>query len=307
MKVAVLDLGTNVFNLLIADISKDRCKIEKVLKVPSYIGSTGFSTGYISEEAIDSSILSLAVITEEIEKAGKLDIVKAFATSAVRDARNGDRFTEEVKARFGMDVEVISGDREAELIYNGVRESLLLYDEKVLICDIGGGSVEMIIADKKKIFWKESFNLGVVRLREIFKPEDPVSQPHIEMIENFLSDSLGNLWSAYRIYRPKLMVGTSGTFDTFRELLYTDDDGTLPAMNLEFSRLSTLHGKLLSSTRDQRMNMQRMSPIRVDYIVLGSIFVQLVIGKCHIEELCQSSYSLKEGYMAEIAESLYKR
>ncbi len=307
MKVAVLDLGTNVFNLLIADISKERCKIERVLKVPSYIGSSGFSTGYLSKEAMESSIESLAVITAEIKNAGKIDLVKAFATSAVRDARNGSSLIEEIKVKFGMDVEVITGDREAELIYKGVRESLLLYNEKVLICDIGGGSVEMIIADKKRIFWKESFNLGVVRLREIFKPEDPITKSQIAMIESFLCDSLGNLWSAYRVYRPKLMVGTSGTFDTFRELVYSEDDGTLPAMNIEFPKLGNLHEKLICSTREERTNMSRMSPIRVDYIVLGSIFVQLVIGKCHIEELCQSNYSLKEGFMAEIAESLNKR
>lgn len=307
MKVAVLDLGTNVFNLLIADISKERCKIERVLKVPSYIGSSGFSTGYLSKEAIESSIESLAVITAEIKNAGKIDLVKAFATSAVRDARNGSSLIDEIKVKFGMDVEVITGDREAELIYKGVRESLLLYNEKVLICDIGGGSVEMIIADKKRIFWKESFNLGVVRLREIFKPEDPITKSQIAMIESFLCDSLGNLWSAYRVYRPKLMVGTSGTFDTFRELVYSEDDGTLPAMNIEFPKLGNLHEKLICSTREERTNMSRMSPIRVDYIVLGSIFVQLVIGKCHIEELCQSNYSLKEGFMAEIAESLNKR
>lgn len=307
MKVAILDLGTNVFNLLIARISKDKCEIKKIVKIPSHIGSGGFAKGYLSEEAINSSIDALGKMVKEIENSGGTDLVKAFATSAVRDAKNGSEFTKAISDKFGIKVETISGDREAELIYKGIRESILLYNEKALMCDIGGGSNELIIADKEKIYWKESFNLGVVRLREIFSPDNPITQTQIMEIESYLESSLKNLWSAYHEYKPKLMIGSSGSFDTLRELLYTDDDGTLPAMELELPKLKCLHERLLLSTREERLQMPRMSPIRVDYMVLGSIFVQLVINRCHIEELCQSNFSLKEGYMAEIAESLNKQ
>lgn len=307
MKVAILDLGTHVFNLLIADISDGKCKIEKVVKMPSFIGSGGFSSGLLSPQTIESSVDVFGKLMKEIENSGGADLIKAFATSAIRDARNGSDFIKIISQRYGVEVETISGDREAELTYKGIRESLFLYDEKVLMCDIGGGSNELIIADKNKIYWKESFNLGVVRLRELFNPDDPIKDSQIEDIESYLEKKLYSLWTAAKQFNPVFMIGSSGSFDTLRELLYTDDDGSLPARELDMGKLRELHETLLKSTRAERMHMQRMTPFRVDYMVLGSIFVQLVLNRCNIKELYQSSYSLKEGCMAEIAESLHKK
>ncbi|OFY41725.1 MAG: hypothetical protein A2X18_10385 [Bacteroidetes bacterium GWF2_40_14] len=307
MKVAILDLGTHVFNLLTADISDGKCKIERVVKIPSFIGSGGFSSGLLSLQTIESSVEVFGELMKEVKNSGGADLIKAFATSAIRDARNGQDFIKIISQRFGVEVETISGDREAELTYKGIRESVFLYDEKVLMCDIGGGSNELIIADKNKIYWKESFNLGVVRLRELFNPEDPIKERQVEDIESYLEKSLYNLWTACKQYKPVFMIGSSGSFDTLRELLYTDDDSSLPARELDMEKLRNLHEILLKSTREERMQMPRMTPFRVDYMVLGSIFVQLVIKRCNIQELYQSSYSLKEGGMTEIAESINKK
>ena len=307
MKVAILDLGTHVFNLLTADIYDGNCEIKKVVKMPSFIGSGGFASGLLSPQTIESSVAAFGKLMKEIENSGGADLIKAFATSAIRDARNGSDFTKIIFQKFGVEVETISGDREAELTYKGIRESVFLYEEKVLMCDIGGGSNELIIADKNTIYWKESFNLGVVRLRELFNPDDPIKDSQIEDIESYLEKTLYNLWTACKQYKPTFMIGSSGSFDTLRELLYTDDEGSLPARELNMEKLRDLHEVLLKSTRDERMQMQRMTPFRVDYMVLGSIFVQLVINRCNIKELYQSSYSLKEGFMTEIAESLHKK
>ncbi len=307
MKVAIFDLGTHVFNLLISDISLGKCKIIRVVKMPSFIGSGGFSSGLLSPQTIQSSVEVFGKLMKEIETSGGADLIKAFATSAIRDARNGSDFTKIIKQEFDVEVETISGDREAELTYKGIRESVFLYNEKVLMCDIGGGSNELIIADKDKIYWKESFNLGVVRLKELFNPDDPILERQIEDIESYLEKTLYNLWTACKQYKPVFMIGSSGSFDTLRELLYTDDDGSLPARELDMEKLSALHEILIKSTREERMQMQRMTPFRVDYMVLGSIFVQLVLKRCNILELYQSSYSLKEGFMAELAESTQKK
>jgi len=301
MKVAILDLGTNVFNLLICEISVGSCRIIKVVRIPSFIGAGGFKAGMLSDDAMAKSMEALETIRKEVEIQGDIRLVKGFATSAFRDAKNGSVFADSIRSRFGFQVEIISGDREAELIYKGIRESLLIWDEKVLMCDIGGGSNELIIADNERIFWKKSFNLGMLRLREQFLPSDPMCESEVKMVEDYLSDELRPLFDACREYKPKLMVGSSGSFDTLRELLYTEDDGSMPAKELELDKLHGLHQRLLASDRMERMRMPRMSPIRVDYMVLGSIFIQMVIRDCNIKELYQSSYSLKEGYMAELA------
>lgn len=304
MKVAILDLGTNVFNLLITEIEQESCKIIKVVKMPSFIGTGGFRAGRLGDDAMSESLKALQKIKDIIDREGGVTLVKGFATSAFRDAENGSDFAMTIRNQFGFDVEIISGEREAELICKGIRESLLIWDEKVLMCDIGGGSNELIIADKEKIFWKRSFNLGMLRLREQFLPGDPIKEQEVYEIVNYLGQELQPLFDACREHSPGLMIGSSGSFDTLRELLYADDDGSLPAKEIDIAMLEDLHRRLLLSNREERLKMPGMSPIRVDYMVLGSIFVQLVLKSCKIKELYQSSYSLKEGYMSELAAQL---
>ena len=303
MKVAILDLGTNIFNLLLSEISGKTCKILKVVKIPSFIGAGGFSTGKLSEEAMSKSIDALGKIREIIDQEGDVGFIKVFATSAFRDTVNGSEFANNIRDNFGFEVEIISGDREAELIYKGIRESFFVLDENVLMCDIGGGSNELIIADKEKILWKRSFNLGILRLKEQFKPSDPIKEEEVKMVNLYLEQELKPLFEVCKRYLPKLMIGSSGSFDTLRELLYRENN-TNPVRELDMTELGVLHQKLLVSNREERLRMPGMSPVRVDYMVLGSIFIQLVIEKCRISKLYQSSYSLKEGFMAEMAAQL---
>lgn len=304
MRLAVFDLGTNVFNLLIAWVSKDKCDIKKIVKVGSHIGKGGFSGGELSQEAITSSLDAIEQMCAHIQSEGGADTIKAFATSAFRDASNGSNLAAMIRDKFGIDVEIISGEREAELIYKGVRESILMYDQKVLILDIGGGSNEFIIADKDKIYWKESFPLGVVRMKELLNPSDPISGEEIEEYKRYLESSLSTLFEQYALHKPSFMVGCSGSFDTLREIIWPDDDGALPAIELPIDKFLNLNDMLIASTSGERREMKGMSPMRVDYMVLGSIFVEYIIKKLEIKELYQSSFSLKEGYMAEIASTL---
>jgi len=304
MKIAVFDLGTNVFNLLIASVSKGKCEIRKVIKEGNHIGKGGFKSALLTQEAIESSLLVLDRMYAKIEAEGGADHIKAFATSAIRDASNGEAFVKLLKERYYMEAEIIPGEREAELIYKGIRESIILYNEKVLMLDIGGGSNELIIADKDRIYWKESFPLGVIRMKEMLEPSDPVTYEEVISYESFLESRLTPLFEQINIHKPKLLIGSSGSFDTLRELIYPEDDGSLPAMELPLDKFAELHNRLLKSTREERVKMAGMSPLRVDYMVLGSIFADYIIRKTGITEMYQSSYSLKEGYMAEVAASI---
>lgn len=307
MKVAILDMGTNVFNLLITDVSEDGYEILQVLKVPSKIGEGGITKGILTQTAFDSARAAIGELSSAINEMGGVESFRGIATSAVRDAANSAEFLSMVNREFGIEAEAISGNREAELIYKGVRESMLLYNERFLIMDIGGGSNEFIIADKNQIYWKRSYNMGVVRLREMFPPSDPISEKELTHLERYYDQNMSDLWEAVGQYRPTLLIGCSGSFDTLRELIYTEDDGTVPSMEIEKEKFIQLHRKLLKSVREERAAMPGMSPIRVDYIVIGSILVNLVIEKTAITDIHQSSYSLKEGYMAEIYESFLQK
>jgi exopolyphosphatase/guanosine-5'-triphosphate,3'-diphosphate pyrophosphatase len=303
MRLAILDMGTNVFSLLIARVNEEGYEIQEVVKIPSKIGEGGITKGVLTAEAFRSTSDAMKRVDEAIKMVGGVDKKLAIATSAVRGASNSSDYIK-IAEGHGFTVEIITGNREAELIYKGVRESMLLYNEVFLIMDIGGGSNEFIIADKRKIYWKESFDMGVVRVRENNPPSNPITDQEIHYLENYYRDGMKSLWEMVQQYKPTLLIGCSGSFDTLRELIYPNDDLLVPSLAMERDKMVKLHEKLLLSNREQRAAMPGMSPIRVDYIVIGSILVNLVISNINPQEIRQSSYSLKEGCMAEMYESL---
>ena len=302
MKVAVFDLGTNVFNLLIAQIVQGGgFRIERIIKEASFIGRASGSSNVLPEEAIRNSVTAISKMIARCSDFDKIDVVKAVATSAVREADNGADFVKAIKDSCGIDVEIISGDREAELIYKGIRESMFLYDENVLMLDIGGGSCEFIVANGDKILWKESFRIGVAELKKIIDPSDSIEKEEIFRFTNMMDDTLKPLLGQVELYQPKVLIGSSGSFDTIREVMFPEDNGSLPAMELPISMFNSLHAKLLKSTAAERAAMPKMPAIRVDYIVLGAMIVNYVIERSGVGEMLQSSFSLKEGYAAELS------
>ncbi|MFA5714082.1 MAG: hypothetical protein WC960_07935 [Bacteroidales bacterium] len=184
MRIAIFDLGSNVFNLLIAQVSKGLCISEKIVKEPARIGVGGFQKGELSTQSLSAAIGAFNKLYEVVKSYPNIEAIKIFATSAVRDSANGALFAKMIEEKFGQKIEIISGDREAELIYKGVRESIILYNETILILDIGGGSNELIIADRDKILWKESYPLGIIRMKELLQPSDPITAAQIKSIKS---------------------------------------------------------------------------------------------------------------------------
>ncbi|MBP6365086.1 MAG: hypothetical protein KA300_03135, partial [Bacteroidales bacterium] len=206
MRLAILDMGTNVFSLLIARVNEEGYEILDVEKIPSKIGEGGITKGVLTEEAFQSAANAMERVEEIIMRIGGVERRLAIATSAVRSAANSSDFVKIAEGR-GFSVEIIKGEREAELIYKGVRESMLLYDEVFLIMDIGGGSNEFIIADKNRIFWKESFDMGVVRVRESYTLSEPVTESEALFLENYYRDGMKSLWEALAHFKPTLLIG----------------------------------------------------------------------------------------------------
>lgn len=398
MRVAVLDLGTNVFNMLLASFSKDGCQYVDEFKCAAKLGGGGLASGKISESAFDTASAAMERIIARINESGGADTIIPYATSAVRDAANGKEFVRLMKERFGIDVRVIPGEREAEFIFKGIIRSLAeeapetvgitgaagdsagdfassddavaesvaefvgagdggavaesvadfagasdggavaesagSYDAvaesaaefvgvgdgsddgsgvssvaggNILMLDIGGGSNEFIISDGKKVLWKESFPIGMARMRERFNYSEPIAREVIYEFEEYCNGVLEPLWRQIEIYRPRIFVGSSGSFDTFKDLMFGPGAEYKACRVLPAEDLLELHEKLLVSTAAERLAMPRMSPIRVDYIVLASIFTQMVLRRVEPEVIYQSAYSLKEGAMAEHYENWQQR
>ncbi len=304
-KIGVIDLGTNTFNLLVAELKdhKEARYIHKD-KIPVKIGEGGITKNIIQPAAMDRAIEALKKYSRELKEHGVLTLY-ALATSAVRDASNRNDFVLRAWNEAGVYINVISGQEEADLIFRGVQNAVPDKEGIMLIMDIGGGSTEFILFQNDQMLWKHSFNLGAARLLEHFKPSDPMLPKEIEAIENALKKELTPLWEITEKHRPLGMIGSSGSFDSFAEMIDSNvpNDESLDGMffsEIDLEAYKGVHQKLLKSTREERLQMKGLIPMRVDMIVIASVMTHLVLKKLNLTSITQSAFALKEGVLERL-------
>ena len=323
MRIAILDLGTNTFNIFIADLhpikqmdrlSEDTGKngsahFKKLYKskIAVKLGEGGINTNVIAEAPFNRGIGALKMHKKRIKEFG-VEKVIAVATSAIRSARNGMDFIRSAKEATGIEVEVISGGREAELIYYGVRSAVNMNNTPSLIIDIGGGSTEFIIGTSKEILWKHSFLLGAARLLEQFNPSDPITQEEIQQIEYHLEQNLQPLYDAIQKYPVTELIGSSGSFDSLAEMIgyhFYDADILKGKTEYEFNLndCEKIYEMLRNSTTKERLSMKGLVRMRVDMIVVSVVFIRFIMRRLNLKKMRLSTYSLKEGVLWELMHS----
>jgi exopolyphosphatase/guanosine-5'-triphosphate,3'-diphosphate pyrophosphatase len=204
-------------------------------------------------------------------------------------------------------VEVISGEREAELIFQGVKLTAVLNPEKYLILDIGGGSNELIIGNADQIFWKRSYPLGMARLIEKFKPSDPITIEEIEFISNYLEERLPDFFEEFRKHQISTLVGASGSFETFAAMIREENPETNmekkltpDATEIDLTDFENLYHRLINSTLKERKQMKGLESHRLETIVPASLMVKFLMGKLKLKRIIQSDFALKEGMLYEV-------
>jgi exopolyphosphatase / guanosine-5'-triphosphate,3'-diphosphate pyrophosphatase len=305
MRVAVIDLGTNTFNLLIADI--DESKNYKIIfkeELNVKLGEGSINRKIISPAPFQRGIEAMRHHKTTIDSNG-VDIIKAFATSAMRGATNGMDFVKKTFEETGINIQIIPGEEEANFIYKGVKLAGLLNDEPSLIMDIGGGSTEFIIADNNDILWKHSFNLGAARLDQHFNFSDPITNKQIQELCIYLDKELQPLFEETKKYPIKRLIGCSGSFESFASMImhqYFLPEHSVNSISetIDLNHFAELHKMLILSTETERYNIKGLVAMRVDTIVLASIFVKYIIEKLFVKELIVSHYALKEGVLFNI-------
>jgi len=306
MRLAILDLGTNTFHLLIVDVNSEGAtktiyKSKRTVK----LGEGAIHKSWIDVLPYDRGLHAIQEYAKIIRR-HQADKVYGFATSAIRSATNGRRFVEEIFRVTGIRIEVISGLREAELIYYGVNQCVSIGERPALIMDIGGGSTEFIIADSSKIFWMHSFDIGAARLREMFRLSDPAAASEVRKIRLFLAKELQPLQDAVKKYPVRKLIGASGSFDTLAEMIgwhfhrHNSIKG-VKTYRFNLEEYNQMHERLLSSTTKQRLKMKGLIKMRVDMIVPASICTHYVLKKFRLKEMILSKYALKEGALWELA------
>lgn len=301
MRVAVIDLGTNTFNLLIAETNSEGGFVTIFNeKLPVRLGEGGINSGIIVPDAYMRGLEAMDTYAEAIRQ-WRVDKKMAFATSAMRNAANGEQFVHDVFHRCGIKINIISGDEEAQFIYEGVCKAIDFHEQNSLIMDIGGGSTEFIIANKGGLLWKQSFEIGASRLLQRFTPSDPIKQDEINELIKFLEFALAPLCEAVKDYPVYELVGASGSFDSLAEMIlsryYSGEEFSGTEFVFDLGQAEVIHKQLLSSTREQRLQIKGLVAMRVDMIVISAILVEYIIREFGIEHMRMSSYALKEGVL----------
>lgn len=296
-------MGTNTFHLLIAEYEKGKSVILLQDRVATKIGMGGINKGIITEAAIKRALDTINKFKDIINQY-QVDQTLAFGTSALRNAANGPEVIKHIQ-QTGIDTKIISGDEEAQFIYFGIRSALDLNEEKSLIMDIGGGSVEFIIANKSEIFWKQSLEIGAQRLIEKFQPDDPISVDNIQNLDKYFDDALKPVFDQLTKLSPTILVGSSGTFDTLSEMYCAEENIPFKEADSEypltFISFFESYQKLISSTRAERLKLLGMIELRVDMIVVACCLIRYIIERHQFNDIRVSSYSLKEGVLASLA------
>lgn len=301
-KFAIIDMGTNTFLLLIAARKGGRIETLYQQRIATKIGMGGINDGRITPAAIERAMDALKAFDIKTKEFGVSQSL-AIGTSAIRNAKNKEDLLTRIKTETSFGVKVISGDEEAELIYQGVRQAVTLPESKALIVDIGGGSVECILADANQALWKQSFEIGGQRLMELFHHHDPILPEEVDRIADYLNEKLQPLLLALKKFTPTELVGSSGSFDTLSEIYcaqqhipYPDE----PETPLTLEAFPAIAKDLLSKDRAARMQVPGMIELRVDMIVVGCCIIQFLLAYHPFRRLRVSSYSLKEGVMATL-------
>ncbi|XP_031256323.1 uncharacterized protein LOC116114313 isoform X1 [Pistacia vera] len=308
---ASVDMGTNSFKLLIirAYPSGKFFTLDRV-KEPVTLGRDFTSSLHISSESFSRSIESLLKFRTLIEayKVEK-DQTRVVATAAARDAKNKEQFVKSVEENVGFEVDVLSGEEEAEFVYLGMLQFLPVYDKLVLGIDIGGGSTEFVVGKRGKIVFCESLRLGHVGLSEKFG----TSEGEVEKMRKFIRMVVTESGLVERVRESgfEVAVGCSGTIRALEKAVFNgydqrfvDNVGVLGVCKRDWrlSRegLKSVVERLCSGGGDgERVRKESFFKRRSEFIVAGAVLLDEIFELLGIEEMEVSGYGLAEGVIAD--------
>lgn len=291
MKKAIIDLGTNTFNLLIGEIFNGKLEIDYATKEAVMLGMGGINEGRIAQDALERAKATLTRF-KEISKSHGVANVLGIGTSAMRGASNRLELIDWANHTLGIDIKVISGEQEADLIFKGV--SLLHpFNEEGMIMDIGGGSNEFILANAAGVLEAQSFNIGVSRLYQMVdQPE--IFTPEIRgRVDRFFEAETHDFFKGRKVEH---LIGASGSFETLYEMMYEERFPKDQQMKeLPISEVRKWIDWSLAATLQQRMDNPWIIPMRKKMLPFAAYSILWVMEKLETERVSICPYSLKEG------------
>ena len=306
MRLAAIDVGSNSVHLLIADVSHEgHLEVIERVKEMVRLGRRSFTTGLLSQEAMELAARVLSHFSRLLEM-HRVDRVRAVATSAVREARNRRQFMARIRRETGLELEVISGREEAQLIYRAAQHALGLEGGPHLLVDLGGGSLELVLVKNRRALWMKSAKLGAARMMERFLLDDPPSSAQCRRLENHLAEQIGEPLRTARRAGVVRAIGTSGTINTLVAMARAargEELGTLHGATASAAEIARLCRKLLLTDTGGRLELPGIDAKRVDQVPAAAILADFVLRRSGASQFTACLWALREGMLLELAET----
>lgn len=300
--VAALDIGTNSFHLVVAKPVPGGFEVVTREKEVVRLGHGGGDMKQLSEDAIERGVkclIRLAKIAESHDAE-----VRAVATSAVREAKNRSEFLKQVRKATDLEIEVVSGIEEARLIHLGVLNAIGVHDRPMFVCDIGGGSTEVVVGLDDEVLFARSFKLGAVRLTDRFFASNTLHPSAVPSCRAFIRSTLSVVAPEVLELGFEVVAASSGTAETIaRMILRMRGEPEPKSLNrFEFSgdEVRAVVSQLQSApTVVERIKRFGLETNRADIILAGALILEGLIDTFELKSLMFSDYALREGLLLD--------
>lgn len=296
-KLAVIDLGSNTFHLLIVQKKSSYPGFSTVLRKREYVYLAHGGVSRIDDAAFKRGIICLDKFSILLTKY-HVNKIFCFGTAALRNAENSKDFIGQVKHLYDLEIELIDGIREAELIYKGVGLSNLPQNENILTVDIGGGSVEFVLSSNGKMRQSWSLDVGISVLRAKFPPNRADLLTRRKWVIEYLRLKSWDILKQVNILNPSILAGASGPFEILESMngLKSTPKGNIITSHSALKLLDTIS----KTSLDNRAQMKGMPLDRADLSFESACLMTFVLQSVpSIQKIKISPYSLKEGAIRE--------
>jgi exopolyphosphatase/guanosine-5'-triphosphate,3'-diphosphate pyrophosphatase len=304
-KISAIDVGSNAMRMVVGDVNENwKVTTLENIRIPVRLGGDVFSKGYLEKITIQRAEKAFLHF-KRVAETHNVHQLRAVATSAVREAMNRNLLVERFCHVNGVDLEIISGEEEARLIHLAVLNELKLTNRRILLIDIGGGSVEVTLSNGRNIISTDSYNMGTVRLLE--KLNGNKSKPAFGKIVREYAEA-----AHHRIERDlgdekiQVCAGTGGNVEEIgrlRQKLFKGESDRL----ITLSELDKLIERLEEMSISERISELDLRPDRADVILPAAIVLYLVTKQAGSREIFIPGVGLKDGVLLDLAETLSKR
>jgi exopolyphosphatase/guanosine-5'-triphosphate,3'-diphosphate pyrophosphatase len=285
MIIAAIDIGSNAVRLQIARTNdgtfSEPYKRVEFVRIPIRLGDDAFREGKISKPKRHIFYKAMEAFSMLMD-VYQVEHYMAFATSALRDAKNAQKIVNKVEENCGLNIEVIDGKKESEIILRSISH-MFKPNKSYLTIDVGGGSTEMTVIKNKKAFDSVSFDIGTVRLLD-----DAIKKSTWQEIENYVKSHMSEVQHSQAI-------ATSGTINKIANIIHPSDE---PAITRE--ELSQFYHQIKKMNTQERIDAYKLNPDRADIIEPSSYIYLQLLKWADIEKIMAPSAGLKDGILHTI-------